>query len=204
MVLAPQISSRLCFFLFLQLDTVTPAYPSATLLTPRSKAVILLKDNLVMKSGFKLMAQALAGPRAWRSHCPENMRLHRCRSEVTLALSTSATVPHQGFPPISWTKLSRPLSQGRSEQEGCFPATQRCLYNLLWYPACDLLQAPAVALGTAHCNPPWSALAPNGCSSSTSIETRQPWPTSNIDCAPKPAVFLWEAELCYHQKIAVA
>lgn len=66
------------FFLLPQFDTLPPAHPSAALLTLRSKAIIMLEDNLFAKSVFKLMAQALAGPRPWRSYCPENMSLHGC------------------------------------------------------------------------------------------------------------------------------
>lgn len=54
-----------------------------------------------------------------------------------------------------------------TRQEGHIPLTQKCLCNLLWYSAFDLLQAPVVILDSAHCNPPWRAPALNGCGSST-------------------------------------
>lgn len=78
---------QIVFFLFLQFDTVTPAQPSATLLTSRFDVVIMLEDNLVMKSGFELIAQDLVGPRAWRNHCLENTRPQRHPQEVHLAIA---------------------------------------------------------------------------------------------------------------------
>lgn len=64
MILAPWVSSRFCFFLFLQFDALTSAHSLATLLSLRANAVILLEDDLVTRSRFNVMAWALAGPRA--------------------------------------------------------------------------------------------------------------------------------------------
>lgn len=78
---------QIVFFLFLQFDTGTPAQPSAAQCTPRFDVVIMLEDNLVVESGFKLTAQDSVGPRTWRSRCPENMRPQGQPWEVHLAIA---------------------------------------------------------------------------------------------------------------------
>lgn len=79
-------------------------------------------------------AQSLEEPLPWEHQTPKTAIGNPS------CYSTSAAALHQSFSPISSKSYPR---AGLS----CFPATQRFLNNLLWYPACDLLQAPEVTLG---------------------------------------------------------